>query len=485
MTFNIGCTKDWLDVNKDPNNAESASPELVFPAGVASMASLVGGYYNLIGGFWSQYWSQSNAANQYKSLDQYQVQSGDYNSQWRELYAGALSDLQFVIDEADSLGNNSYYFMATVMQAYGFAFAVDFYDEIPYTEAFQGDADVQNFNPVYDDGKTVYLDLIDRIDAAALLEMNELTPAQQNADFLFGGNMDLWMAFANTLKLKLYLRMAYSDPSVAQAGVEKLYADGAEFLSIDAALDVFIDAASQSNPLYESDRRQLNVGTNLRVSSTIFNYFQTNSDPRLDYIVQDDDGSSVVPMPQGGFNISSTDLLPTSVAVYALSPTTPVYFISAVESYLLQAEAVARGWGTGDAQTLYNLAVTMEFSRKGYDASSFISSGGAYEYPASGSFDEQLETIIMAKWAAFSGTQCAEAFFETCRTGYPSVSTIPAWKDGAHNTDYEGGKLTYSMEGVTGGDFPQRLIYPQDEVNLNTNFPGQTDITDKVWWNKK
>ena len=73
----------------DEEIAEGATVELIFPAGVVSIASQTGGYYNLIGGFWAQYWSQSNAANQYKHIDQYQIQSGDFNRQWREIYAGA------------------------------------------------------------------------------------------------------------------------------------------------------------------------------------------------------------------------------------------------------------------------------------------------------------------------------------------------------------------------------------------------------------
>jgi hypothetical protein len=68
-----GCSKDWLDVNEDPNNPPTANPELVLPAGQMSVGTVVGYYYNLVGGFWSQYWSQSNAANQYKYIDQYQI----------------------------------------------------------------------------------------------------------------------------------------------------------------------------------------------------------------------------------------------------------------------------------------------------------------------------------------------------------------------------------------------------------------------------
>jgi hypothetical protein len=135
---------------------------------------------------------------------------------------------------------------------------------------------------------------------------------------------------------------------------------------------------------------------------------------------------------------------------------------------------------------MYDMAVSLEFARKGLagQEAAFLAAGGAYEYPSGGTFDQKLETIIMAKWAAFAGSQCTEAFFETNRTGYPKVSSEKPWKDGAYNPVYIGGLLSYSLEGTTNGVFPARMIYPQNEVNLNKNFPGQTKITDKVWWDK-
>jgi hypothetical protein len=280
----------------------------------------------------------------------------------------------------------------------------------------------------------------------------------------------------------MYIRQMYSHPAEAQAGVEALYAAGAEFLTTDAGIDIYIDEEKKDNPLYASNVRKLNVGTNLRVSTTIFRYFEANSDPRLDYIVE----SGTLPMPQGGFNIPSTQLDPPSVAVFAQSATDPVNFISEIESYLLQAEAVAVGWSAGDDKALYDAAVTAAFARYGEDASAFIGAGGAYEYPVAGTFEEQQEAIIMAKWAAMAGTsQGIESFFKTNRSGYPRVSTEAPWVAGAYNDLYVGGLRSYSLEGVTSGVFPARMLYPQDEVNLNANFPGQTAVTDKVWWDTK
>lgn len=482
----LSCSKEWLDVNEDPNNPRTANPELVLPAGQMSIGTVVGYYYNLVGGFWSQYWSQSNAANQYKYIDQYQIQdnSATNNRAWRELYANGLSDLQYVIESSKENSNWSVHLMATVMQAYAWQVMVDFMDDVPYTEAFQGDAASPNFNPAFDQGEAIYADLLERIDFALEQPLNLLTDAEKKGDFIYKGDLTKWIKFANTLKLKIYMRMMYADPTAAAAGIAALYDEGAAFISSatdEAKLDVFVDQENKDNPLYGNDRRKLNVATNLRVSATLYRYLEQNSDPRLGKYVH----SNTNPMPQGGFNIPTPQLDPTTVAIFKITAVDPVYFISAVESNLFQAEAAARGWGDGDAKALYDLAVNQSFTRYALDAAGFLATDGVYEYPTAGTFEEQQEAIMMAKWAALAGTQGIEMFFETNRTGYPEVSTVPSWSNGTYNASYVGGKLTYSLEGITGGVFPVSFIYPQEEVNLNTNFPGQRSVTTKVWWDVK
>jgi hypothetical protein len=481
VTFS-GCDK-WLDVNDDPNNPSSASPELVLPVASLSVGVVVGGYYNLLGGFWSQYWTQSSAANQYKYIDSYTINATDFSSQWTELYAGALNDLNYIANESEANEDWSMYLIATVLRAYSFQVLSDLYDEIPFSEASMG-AD-GNFSPIYESGQTVYDGLITMLDNA--LSKDYMVNAKSlTTDYLFGGDMDSWAKFANTLKLKIYMRQTNSRPAIAQAGIEKLYNDGAEFLDMDAGMDIFIDEKYKDNPLYAANNRNLNVATNLRASATFYLYLDEMNDDRFDYYFQN--GSATVPMPQGGFNIGSTVVDPTTETVFALYPTTPVNFISLAESMFLQAEAVARGWGSGDAAALYNAGVAAAFAQCGLStAGDFTGSGDAYEYPA-GAMADNLDAIYMQKWISLAGTNGIESFFETNRTGVPKVSSIPAWTGSSLNTSYLGGEFTYSLEGVTGaGNFPKRLLVPQSERAANENIPDALltkTVTDKVWWAK-
>jgi hypothetical protein len=431
ILLGVSCSKGWLDVNEDPNNPKTSTAELTLPAGIVSVGANVGGYYNLLGGFWSQYWSQSNAANQYKYIDQYQIENNALVTQntWREMYANGMGDLQFAIEDAKAKENWTLYLMGTVVQAYGWQVLVDLYNDVPYSECFQGDAATANFSPKYEKGVDIYKNIIARIDTALSKPFNELSPAEATADMFWpdatlstDARVANWTAFANTLKLKLYIRMMYVDPAFAQAGVQKLYDDGAAFLAEDAWLNFFINEENKDNPLYASNVRKLNVATNLRVSATLYRYLEQNADPRLaDY------ASAGTPMPQGGFNIPSpAPLDQTKVAVFNQSATDPVYFISFVESLLLQAEVIAKGWAAGDDKALYDEAVTAAFNRYGYDAAAFLAADtGLYKYPSAGTFEEKQEAIMMAKWAAFAGSQGLEMMLETNRTHYPRISSVP------------------------------------------------------------
>lgn len=490
MIASLGsCESDFLEVNEDPNNppANVGTPALVFPAAITSTAVRVGGEYAIIGGLWSQYWTQSNSANQYKYIDAYNINSSRFNGSWNEMFAGALNDYQFVINKSKEQEDWIFYLMGTVMKAYNYAIMVDLYDQVPYSEAFQGD---ENLQPVFESGKLIYDELIKEVDEALAKDFNAITnTVPDKADFLFNGDLNQWKRFANTLKLKFYLRMINAYPAEAEAGVEAVFANGVGFLDTDAALTQFEDGPDKSNPLYENNVRQLNVATNLRASRTFLTWLQANGDPRLNVMFAPGSGGQMG-LDQGNFNVSSTVVNPSAVSVSKQSALEPVRFISKAESYFMQAEAVVRYGVAGDAKELYEAGVKAAFAQYNFDAelykdelpnldpTSLLASGGVYEYP-NGTLEENIEAIITQKWASFPGSHALEGFFEKNRTGYPKTSAV--YSD---NDAYIPGQLVYSKEGITGGLFPQRLVFPDDEYATNPNTPTRVPVTEKVWWAK-
>ncbi|NEU09248.1 SusD/RagB family nutrient-binding outer membrane lipoprotein [Flavihumibacter sp. R14] len=477
LTLTSGCDKN-LDINTDPNNPgiENATPEVLFPSAVMSTAGMVGGQLAIVGGIWSQYWSQASNSSQYREIDSYNLTSinEEVNLPYEELYAGALIDYQLTIDKARASSDWRYNLMAVVMKAYTYQVLVDLYDQVPYSDALKGNGNLQ---PTFDDGYTIYQGLLAEIDSALAQDYksNPLSASQQNTDFVFNGDMDMWEQFANTLKLKMYLRMVNAQPAEAEAGIRALYQEGGNFLTDHAGVDDFIDVPNKSNPFYEFNIRRLNTTTNIRASFTLSSWLIRNNDPRaLPYFGSNTPSA----IHQGDFTATQAQQ-PTygNASVFVQHATDPVFFISKAESFFMQAEALERYFGGTGAKALYDAGVTAAFEQEALTPGALLT--GAYAYPT-GSFEQKLEAIITQKWASFVRSEALEGFFEQNRTGYPRTSPV-------YSTDpsYIPGQWVYSRNGFTGtGNFPKRFVFPDYEVTRNTNTPTQIPITTKVWWAK-
>ena len=479
LVLSLGACEEYLDINTNPGTPIDAPIEALFPAAVASSAGQIGGWYQILGGLWSQYWTQSNAANQYKRYDGFNIVASDYDNLFNEIYSGALNDFHRVLTKAEEEESWNFYLMATVMQAYVFQMMADLYDQVPYSEAFEGNEGV--FNPHYESGELIYADLLTRIDAALAKDLTD-QEIKGSADFLFGGDMTNWKQFANTLKLKLFLRQCYANPTEAQAGVTALLGNADGFLGMDAAMTQFVDQASRSNPLYESDQRQLNTNSNLKASYTFMSWLEASADPRIDALFHPPAAGGVhASLYQGDYEVPSTVIDPTTISRALIQATDPVYFVSLAESHFLQAEAELRYGTAGNVKAQYDAGILAGFARLGFDGSAFIAPGGAYEFPAAGDMETKLKAIMTHKWACLAGAQNLEMFFETNRTGYPAQSAVTA-----DDINYVPGELTYPVNAVLPvGSRPKRLLFPDIEKTRNENIPAEVPITTKVWWDQK
>lgn len=472
LLLQTGCKKA-LDINESPNTpaAEQGTPRLVFPAATMATAAAVGGQLAILGAVWGEYVTQSSIASQYRQMDAYNLDGSQLNGAYTLLFANGLKNYQFVIDRAEAERDWNFYLMGTVMKAYSAQVLVDLYDQIPYFEALQG---ANNLTPKFDDGYTIYKDLLESIDTALAKDFSATSNTLPGTtDLVFGGNIDRWQRFANTLKLKMYLRMVNAKPAEAEAGIRDLFDNNAAFLITDAGVGGFTNVTSRSNPMYEQNIRQLNVATNLRASYTFASWLIENNDPRAVYIFNNAAPRSIH---QGDY--TNNDPALTQSAVLLQRATDPVIFISHAESLFLQAEARERYYGGAGAKALYDAAVTQSFASMGAgSAAAFLA--GNYAYPTGGSLEEKIEAIIVQKWASFPyGVHFLEGFFEKQRTGYPRTSPV-------YSTDpaYVPGQWVISKNTVLGpGLLPRRLVWPDVETIRNPNAPAIVPITTKVWW---
>ncbi|ACT93932.1 SusD/RagB family nutrient-binding outer membrane lipoprotein [Dyadobacter fermentans] len=478
--FSLGSCNDWLDVNEDPNNPRTVPAEYVLPAAQASLAGTVGGDLAIIGGMWSQHWTQSNSANQYRNIDSYDLTPADYNIAWTELYASAINDFEDVKRQATESGNNNMLLQAIAGQTYAYLTLTDWFDKIPLSEALQ----VETIKtPKYDDGPAVYAELLKRLDAALALDFNNGTSTAVGSDLIWGGSssaeqIDLWKRFVNTLKLKMYLRQTESaNKTQALAAIKAMLDANTPLLEDDAAITKFVDEPNKSNPLYENNIRQLGTGTNLRLSRTLQLYLEENNDnARL--------AAYFAPGPTGQYGIVQGDYL-TTVAVTTPSvarmlPTDPFYFFSIDEIYFILSESYLRLGNDAKAKEFYDKAVTEAYAKFNitFDAKK-IAKGGVYEYPSAGNTEAKLKAIMYQKWVAMF-RQGYESFWDQARTGYPEKSPVAAT-----DQNYVPGQWTSAVNAVTPGRaLPKRLPYTAASRDVNPNAPAAVPVTEKIWWMK-
>jgi hypothetical protein len=445
-----GCNKEFFDINTNPNNPAQATPALTLPSGLAGSAFVIGGYYHALGSFWTQQYAQAPAASQWTTWESYNLTEDDFDSrQFEALYSGPLYDYEYVRQSTSASANWSYYAISTLMQAYTFQVLADFYDKIPFTEALKG---VNTIQPHFDNGQVVYDSLLARIDGAMAKDFTVSSSENPGAaDLIFNGDMTKWKKFANTLKLKMYMRYVNVDANKYKTQILALLADN-NFLTTDATFSAFKNQQTGYNPFFNTFMDGL--PGNVIANKTLVDFLNTNSDPRLNKLFnQSVTGANFNGLVAGDSKNHSNQTI-KDYCTPNVGNVSPVYFFSKEETLFLIAEAQARYTTAAAAQATFNSGVSASLVALGLSANAFT-------VPYNG-----IKSIIEQKWVAAVNKRGLEAYFDYNRTGYP---------------DFLSQSLTSVLNGT---DRPKRLFYPASERKTNVNTPAKVALTVKVWWGK-
>jgi len=467
-TLGLTSCNKFLDVNENPNNPETATPSLLLPTVEAAISQVVGNGFQVYGNIWGQYWTQNPTSSQYRSIDRYQVLNTAMDRSWLILYRSALNNAELIIN-SNVAANDNYKGIAYLLKAYTFQVATDAFGDIPLSEALKANG---NLNPKYEAQAVVYDSVFNYIDKGlALLATSQAVPVSSQ-DMIFNGDLDKWKAFANTLKLRAYLRISNVDANKAAAGIKALYAKNAKFLDQDASI-TYTTTGGNENPFY-NEMVGLGKTQNVVASGTVVQAFVKNSDPRRFSFFNKVSGQDTIAfILQGDFNANSAKLVssPSPLvggrAVDPTSATAPVKLFSAAESKFLQAEAAVKGWGTGDAKALFESGIITSFTATGNanDAAKYIAEAPDAKF--TGDIEAKVKAIITQKYYAMCGFQGFESWTEWRRTGYPTF-------------------FTTSIASTLGaGRMPLRMPYANSEATSNVNYPGNVVIYTPVWWDVK
>lgn len=490
-----GCS-DWLDINKDPNALEDIpNAQVLLPAAEVNIANTIMGWdFGFGGGFFVEYWTQTYTASQFKSLCEYQPTS--FGTAYRNMMTGALKDLDVICEKTVDDENRAFYYIAEALSIYTWQIMTDMWGNIPYSEALKGGEGIQA--PKFDNSESIYESLLERIDALCAIDLSSshISGVDAKYDYIFAGDLDKWQLFANSLKLKLMMRLSettqYNNSTVLS------FIENNEFLTQDNARisgSIWSDGEEgKRHPMREFQAGGANyLGSNIIAAKNFVDYLSLNDDPRLPNFFSKAGG-----VYKGAFfgdfdskmdsdgNGTTDDKEAYSKVVFPGDM--DIMIISAWETNFYIAEVYARAANAAKAQEYYEQGVKSSLAQHGITENSILEESG-YAKWKNGSTEDMLHQIGMQKWIAHAYYQHTEAFLERNRTKYPPVNDMDIKIDRRNAfLNFPVGYLTISVNGRarSNATLPASPIYPENVLTRNPNAPGQKDnLFQKIWWDKK
>lgn len=491
LTLSWGCS-DWLDINSDPNSlAELPNANTLIPISEVSIANTIMGWeMGFTGGYWSQYMAQNYNASQFKFLEEYS--ETEFSTTYTEFTSGTLNDLKRINQMAVESGDDGAYLLSEVLSIYVWQLMTDTWGDIPYFDALKGAEGITS--PAFDDGEDIYADLLTRIDALLEKDFSKAT-IKSSTDFLLAGDINKWLAFANSLKLKLMMRLSETDGYSNAEVID--FINSANFIteSVKIAGSIFENKDGKRHPMAEFEEGGASyLSTNVIASKTLLDYLKVNADPRLNsiYVAPSSGHQGAF---QGDFDSDEdTDKDGTldekenySTISFAYNTDIPLMSLWEVEFFL--AEAFARSGDHVKAKSHYESGVNASFAAHGLTNN--ITVTGGYAEWVDGTVEQEIKQIAMQKWVAHAKFQHWESFLERNRTKYPSVNEIDIEANrNAAFLNFPVGDFTISVKGRAKlqGNLPASPIYPNSVLTRNTSptKPSQkSNVGQKIWWDKK
>ena len=514
------CTKKYVDYNTNPYQPtlEQKEPDsyisgenfpaminAVTPAGdAAGRTDFVNSYqvaFNLAADAFSGFMGQAGDWGGNTNNLTYGFNLGWVNEQFN-LTGKLMAAWKKLKDITDISGDSVQFSVAQVIKVTGAIRATDSYGPIPYTDIPRG-----TFTPVFDRQDSIYYSAFrDLIKARDILYTNGAAMGTPLAkyDLVYAGDYLKWAKYANSLILRLALRIVYADPSRAKQYAEEAISNPAGLLTAISDNAVYSlkpgnGAFNFSNPLrtLTQDYKEARAGASMQ--SILAGY----NDPRMGVYFK----TSTLPGHTTEFvglrtGINVTRSLYQPFSELNVTDATPLPWMLASEVYFLRAEGVIRGWNMGGtARDFYESGVKTAFNEAGVampagyleddvsrpkeyidyantsnNSNDVILDKKTIKWNDADEFESKLHRLMNQKWIALYPNG-AEAWAEYRRTNYPRIFPVVL--------NRSGGIVNTSTQ-------VRRLPYPAAQYNQNgaqvakaISQLGQPDNgAGKLWWDK-
>ena len=466
ITF-ASCTKDFEELNTNQNAPVAVQPSLLLRQVIYDFGENMS-YEGFVAG---DLLSQHRTALDFNLFDRHDLKSPQLGGNPWGIFYTNLRDNEIVLKQSRITPAFAVYEgPALILKAYMAAGLTDLFGDVPYFEAFNGIEGT--VTPAYDLQEDIYQNengILDNLDKgiAAINGYSGSIPLA--GDILYDGNLQSWIKFANSLKIKYLIRISGKVDIAAQ--LQTIFNAG-NYIKNNNENAVFDFTNSEPNSFRLA---QLRVGdfNNFVLSKTMEEILINLNDDRIGKFFRPFSNST-----SAGFNglINGINSSTTSIALadFSLSGTAfredtstlDANFITAWETSFLLAEAAQKGFITTNAEILYNTGVTQAFDYWNTNLPATYLAGNA-NFSTVGK--TPLEQIITQKWIA-SVINGYEGWVEFRRTGFPALKTVSA--------------------SLNNGLIPVRMPYPAEAASLNQeNYKVAEAATNgnslnvKVWWN--
>ncbi|WP_299252302.1 SusD/RagB family nutrient-binding outer membrane lipoprotein [uncultured Aquimarina sp.] len=452
------CTEQFEELNTDPNDPVTASENLLLPSIVFDLSNITVnqtyGFGDVIGQYTGNY--------EFNDIDIYRWQADDRF--WSPMY-GILQDVSDLKIIAEDNNNQNYKAVALILEAYIYSIITDAYGDIPMNEANRTEEGITA--PVYDKQEDIYEAILSKLE-----EANTIIDVSQTikGDGLYNGNLNKWKKFANSLRIRLLMRISE---------VRNISTDFDMILNNPSTYPIF--TSNEDNAIYKysgvvpdvSNVSQAGGGRDyeyfLRIPTTHFlGLLATNNDPRLELWISPKEGTDdrtlgVIPGQPLGEIGRPADFSRKSVAFYTEAARIQGIFITYSELSFILAEAREKNIiSTSTAKNYYDIGVQSSFDQWGLVMpTDFLTVTAPY--------DNGTDRLYEQKWLALYHTG-VEPWFDWKRTGKPSF-------------------IMAGTGNLNGDKIPVRLRYPSLEQSVNaSNYEqaasdmGGDDINASSWW---
>lgn len=324
--------------------------------------------------------------------------------------------------------------------------------------------------PKYDSQEIIYPAILENLKAIA----DEMAAGLGSdnigeGDFLFGGNIQRWQKFCNSLRMRAAMRIVNVAPDLAKSTIEEICQNQAAYPLLETSAENAYFYWQGSSPYFEPYYNDFRTRDEYGMSNIFVNHLKSMNDPRISAIMQPaatdgeyrgfENGALSAP--------SNIQTISRMGVMYREDPAGFTPLLKSSENYFIMAEAAMRGWNVGiSAQEAYETAVKLSMDDNG------VSAADAETYLANaGKWDNTLERIYMEEWVALFKENC-EAWSLYRRTGYP--------KEIRTSGEYPG---KFCIFGTIHNDVPFRMPYPDNEYQYNKENVevAAAEIVDNTW----